>query len=369
VTRLDRLELVDFRAFDQVVLEPWAQGATVLTGPNGSGKTTLLEAVAYLGSQRSFRGAPREAMVRGGCERAVVRGALDAGGVSLLVEAEVTLAGRQRAQLNRQPVRSRTALAEAVPVTVFCPGDLGLVQGGPACRRELLDETLRVVDRRAGGFVDEVERVLRQRGALLRQVAGRLNQDAADTLDVWDARLAASGSELATAREVLVDELGPMVAESYAGLAGLAGAVRRDDAVTLTYRRSWEGDLGSALGAARRDDVRRGVTTVGPHRDELDLAIAGSPARLQASQGEQRSLALALRLAVHRLATARTGSPPVLLLDDVFSELDPARSRALVHELPTDQALVTTAVPLPSGVSVAGTVDVRDLGSRPVDPG
>lgn len=351
------------------MLEPWPEGATVLTGPNGSGKTTLLEAMAYLGSQRSFRGAPREAMVRGGCRRAVVRGVLHAEEALVLVEAEVSPAGRQRAQVNRQPVRSRAVLAEAVPVTVFCPGDLGLVQDGPARRRELLDEALLVVDRRTGGLVDEVERILRQRGALLRHMTDRLDPDAASTLDVWDTRLAASGSELAVAREALVEELGPLVAESYGGLAGggarTGGAGRGE--VTLAYHRSWEGDLGPALAAMRREDVRRGMTTVGPHRDELELAIAGRPARTEASQGEQRSLALALRLAVHRLATARTGAAPVLLLDDVFSELDPLRSRALVHELPNDQALVTTAVPLPAGVLVAGAVDVRELGCRPVD--
>jgi DNA replication and repair protein RecF len=368
VTSLEHLELVDFRVFGRAEVEPAVEGATVLTGPNGAGKTTVLEAVAYLGTQRSFRGAPREAMVRGGCERAVVRGRLHTGDVSVLVEAEVTLAGRQRAQVNRQPVRSRTSLAEAVPVSVFSPGDLGLVQGGPAGRRELLDEALRLVDRRAGGIVDEVERILRQRGALLRQVAGRLGPEAEDTLDVWDARLAAAGSELAEAREALAAELAPSVASSYGGLApddgpGPRGATHTR--VIVAYRRSWEGDLAAALLASRSEDVRRAVTSVGPHRDELELSIDGRPARLQASQGEQRSLALALRLAVHRLATDRTGTPPVLLLDDVFSELDPTRSRALVRELPSHQTLVTTAVPLPSGVEVARTVDVRELGCRP----
>ena len=364
MTSLDHLELVDFRVFGRAELEPAAEGATVLTGPNGAGKTTVLEAVAYLGTQRSFRGAPREAMVRGGCDRAVVRGTLHTGDGSVLVETEVTLAGRQRAQVNRQPARSRTALAEAVPVSVFSPGDLGLVQDGPARRRELLDEALRLVDRRAGGLVDEVERILRQRNALLRQVAGRLGPEGATTLDVWDARLAETGSELAEAREALAGELAPSVASSYAGLAPDDGPTPHAR-VFVAYRRSFGGDLAAALRAARSEDVRRAVTSVGPHRDELELSIDGRPARSQASQGEQRSLALALRLAVHRLATDRRGTPPVLLLDDVFSELDPTRSRALVHELPSHQTLVTTAVPLPSGVEVARTVDVRELGCRP----
>ena len=201
----------------------------------------------------------------------------------------MTLTGRQRTQVNRQPVRSRTALAEAVPVTVFSPGDLGLVQDGPARRRELLDEALQVVDRRAGGLVDEVERILRQRGALLRQLAGRLGPEAEDTLDVWDERLAAAGSELVAARQALSGELAPLVAASYAGLAPDPGPSSHTDErarVTMAYRRSWEGDLAAALLAGRREDVRRAVTSVGPHRDELELshrrptgAAAGVPGR------------------------------------------------------------------------------------------
>jgi DNA replication and repair protein RecF len=364
MTILDRLEMVDFRAFHHAVVEPAPDGATVLTGPNGAGKTTVLEAVAYLGTQRSFRGAPREAMVRGGCDRAVVRGTLHAGDRRVLVETEVTPTGRQRAQVNRRPVHSRTALTDAVPITVFCPGDLTLVQGGPGERRELLDGALRALDRRAGRLVDEVERILRQRGALLRQVAGELGPGSEDTLDVWDSRLAGAGSELSAAREALAGELGPLVGASYERLAAGDGTTARrgEERVAVVYRRSWEGDLGAALAASRREDLRRAVTSVGPHRDELELSLGGRSARLQASQGEQRCLALALRLAAHRLVTERTGAPPVLLLDDVFSELDPARSRALVAELPAQQALVTTAVPLPPGVAVAGALDVRKLG-------
>jgi DNA replication and repair protein RecF len=365
---LDRLELVDFRSFARGVLEPDPAAATVLTGPNGAGKTTVLEAVAYLGLQRSFRGAPREVLVRAGCERAVVRAELRSGEAPVLVEAEVAVAGRSRAQVNRQPARSRAVLAEAVPVTVFSPDDLGIVQGGPARRRDVLDDALRQVDPRSGALVDEVERVLRQRAALLRQAGGRLGREVADTLEVWDERLSSAGTALVTAREVLVAELEPAVAGSYAGLASGGREAPHAGAragVTLAYRRSWEGDLATALAAARTDDVRRAATTVGPHRDELELGIGGHPARLQASQGEQRCLALAVRLAVHRLVTGRTGAAPILLLDDVFSELDPSRSCALVRELPAGQSLVTTAVPLPAGVTVGATVDVRELGCRP----
>ena len=172
------------------------------------------------------------------------------------------------------------------------------------------------------------------------------------------------------ARRDLTVALGPLTAAAYAALAradappGGPGPVPSTEA-TLAYRPSWEGPLREALGAARPDDLRRATTTTGPHRDDVALALGGRDARDQASQGEQRSLALALRLAVHRLVTERLGTPPILLLDDVFSELDPVRSHALVTEIPPGQALLTTAVPLPAGVAVAGVVDVRDLGAAP----
>jgi DNA replication and repair protein RecF len=355
---LRRLHLTDFRSFGKATFEPGPEGTTVLSGPNGTGKTTILEAVAYLGTQRSFRGAPKEAMVRTGCDRAVVRAELSRQEAPVLVEAEVAVTGRSRTQVNRQPARSRRDLAEAVPVTVFSPDDLGVVRAGPSRRRELLDDALGLLDPAGSALTDEVERVLRQRGALLRQAGGRATAEVASTLDVWDERLASAGTELVVARESLVASLAPFVSESYASLA--AGSLSAG-AVTLFYRRSWDGSLADALASGRREDLRRGATGTGPHRDDLALAIDGRDARLQASQGEQRCLALALRLGVHRLVTSRSDSPPILLLDDVFSELDPFRARALVHELPAGQALLTTAVPLPEGVSVAATVDVRQL--------
>jgi DNA replication and repair protein RecF len=356
VVSLAELSLLDFRLFAELTFVPPVEGTTVIVGPNGSGKTTILEAVGYLGTQRSFRHAPREAMIRTGAERGIVRGEFrDPNRV--LVEAELARIGNSRAQVNRQAAR-RQELAAAAPVTVFSPDDLALVQRGPSGRREMLDDALRVMDRAAGVTIDEAERVIRQRTALLRQSGGRLKDDIATTLDVWDQRLASAGLALALAREVLVDRAAPLVERGYRALAG------RDETVSLAYRRSWEGDLGDALAARRAGDVRAGVTTVGPHRDDLVVRIAGRDARLHASQGEQRSVALALRLGLHQLLTDRLGQPPILLLDDVFSELDPDRSRALVEQLPVSQALVTTAVPLPSRVEVAQVIDVLTVGRR-----
>ena len=177
------------------------------------------------------------------------------------------------------------------------------------------------------------------------------------TLDVWDQRLADAGKVLVAARERLVADLDPLVASAYGHLAGAGDRVL----MAQRYRRSWGGDLLDALAASRQDDLRRGVNTVGPHRDDLVLEIDGREARTHASQGEQRCLALALRLGVHELVRSRTSLIPTLLLDDVFSELDPARSRALVAELPAGQSILTTAAPLPEGIEVARLLPVQDL--------
>ena len=180
------------------------------------------------------------------------------------------------------------------------------------------------------------------------------------TLDVWDQRLADAGKVLVEARERLVADLDPLVAAAYRHLAGASDGA--DEArLVQRYVRSWDGDLLEALGTSRPDDLRRGVNTVGPHRDDLSLQIEGREARTHASQGEQRCVALALRLGVHQLVRARTALIPTLLLDDVFSELDPARSRALVQELPVGQSILTTAAPLPEGIEVARLLPVASL--------
>jgi DNA replication and repair protein RecF len=358
---LRALELVDFRIFGVARFEPEVDGTTVITGPNGTGKTSVLEALVYLGTQRSFRGAPREAMVRTGADRAIVRAELHQGAAPTLVEAEIVPTGRSRTQVNRKTAVGRRNLAAAAPCTIFSPEDLALVSGGPGGRRQLLDDTLALVDPEGARAADEVDKVLRQRAALLRQAGGRTSPDVAATLDVWDQRLADAGKILVTARERVTAALGDHVAPAYGRLAGSAGRI----VVTQAYVRSWEGDLLRALEANRTADIRRGVNTVGPHRDELLLTIDGREARTHASQGEQRCLALALRIGIHRLVTARTPLTPTLLLDDVFSELDPARSRALVAELPEGQSILTTAVPLPAGIDVARMVHIDEVVQTP----
>jgi DNA replication and repair protein RecF len=358
--------LTDFRTFGSAALSPEPEGTTAITGANGTGKTSVLEALAYLGTRRSFRGAPPEAMVRTGAESAIVRAQFDTPETTVLVEAEIKAAGRSRTRVNRKDANGRKVLAAAAPCTIFSPDDLALISGAPVGRRDLLDDTLALLDAEGARAADETDRVLRQRAALLRQAGGRLAADAVTTLEVWDQRLADAGKVLVAARERLVGELEPLVAGAYARLAGADDATGHA-AVTLRYQRSWDGDLADALTAARTDDLRRGLNTVGPHRDDLVIVLDGRTARTHASQGEQRCLALALRLGIHELVRVRTPVPPTLLLDDVFSELDPVRSRALVAELPAGQSILTTASPLPEGIAVARVVPVETL-RGPVGP-
>lgn len=351
--RLRRLWLTDFRNYASADLS-LASGLTAVVGSNGEGKSNLLEAIGYLATLSSFRGAPNEAMVRRGAEQAIVRAEGDRAGREVLIEAEITPKGRGRVLVNRQRLARSRDLLGALRVTVFAPDDLELVKGGPAGRRGFLDDALVALHPRNDQLRGELERVLRQRNALLKQAGGRLTLDVETTLDVWDSKLVAAGESLADQREALVQRLAPVLVVAYESIAGRAAEV------TLRYDAPWrEQGLAAALVAARRDELRRGVSLVGPHRDELVLSIAGLPARTHASQGEQRSLALAMRLAVHRVVTDAIDEAPLLLLDDVFSELDPRRSAALLASLPSGQTVLTTAGELPEGALPDQVVSVR----------
>ena len=353
--RLRRLWLTDFRSYEAVTLEP-AGGLTVVVGANGEGKTNLLEAIGYLATLASFRGAPGEAMVRQGAEVAIVRAdVVDADDREALVEAELRAAGRDRVQVNKQPLKRARDLLGTVRVSVFSPDDLVLVKGGPAERRRYLDDALVACAPKHDATLSDLDRVLRQRNVLLKQASGRMTPEVEATLDVFDAKLVEVGERLGTARAALVDKLEPVVAKAYDVVASAAASV------TMTYDAPWRGALADRLRDARTDDLRRGVTTVGPHRDDVVLTINGMPARTHASQGEQRSLALGLRLGAHELVTEYARSAPILLLDDVFSELDPDRSIALLRALPPGgQALLTTAGVLPQGLEPEQVLTVRD---------
>jgi DNA replication and repair protein RecF len=343
--QLQRLWLTDFRSYPSAELA-FAPGLTALLGANGEGKTNLMEAVGYLATLSSFRGAPNDALVRQGCATAVVRAEGEREGRSLLVEAEITTTGRGRVQVNKQRLSRARDLLGALRVSVFSPDDLELVKGGPAERRRYLDDALVARTPKLDVVRSDLDRVLRQRNALLRQAGGRLSPEVESTLVVWDSKLADAGEALADARAALVEALAPVLAEAYDQVAG------RPAHVAVEYVAPWRATgLAAALEAVRTDELRRGVSLVGPHRDELSITIDAMPARTHASQGEQRSVALALRLAAHRVVTDATGSPPVLLLDDVFSELDPERSAALLAHLPAGQTVLSSASGLPPGAA------------------
>ena len=338
------LELADFRNYAAASIG-FADGVTVVSGDNGQGKTSLVEAIAYLSTTRSFRGVAAEALIRAGADVAIIRGTVrHEDGRESLIEAEISREGRNRIQVNRKRPRRTRDLLEHLRTTVFSPEDLDLVKGSPQHRRDYLDAVLETVDAKSADDLADLDKVLRQRNALLKQAGGRVSGSVAATLDVWDERFAAVGERVASARRRLLDRLAPVVTAAYCDLAG------RDDGVSLGYESSWPtGGLAEAVAAARDDDLRRSVTTVGPHRDDLAAAIHGWPARTHGSQGEQRTLALAMRLAVHRCATLHFGVPPVLILDDVLSELDPSRAEALLRHVPPGQTLITTAGYLPGG--------------------
>jgi DNA replication and repair protein RecF len=357
---VERLELVDFRNYESATFELTA-GTTAVLGRNGQGKTNLAEALAYLATLSSFRGAPPDALVRASADVGIVRASIrDENSREVLIEAELSRVGRNRVQVNRQKLAKNRDLLGVMRVTVFAPDDLIIVKGGPGERRRFLDDTLVALATKYDAMRLELDRVVKQRNSLLKQSGGRLGSEIESTLDVWDARLVDVGERLGYARATLVAKCHPMVAEAYEQLSGEPAAIE------LTYEPSWrQSGLAEALKAARTEDLRRGVSSVGPHRDELTVGLGGLPARTHASQGEQRTLALALRLSAHRLVADRTGSTPVLVLDDVLSELDPDRAMALLDNLPEGQIIITSASPLPAGARpdriieiVAGTVVV-----------
>ena len=357
--RVDHIWLTDFRSYTQAEVR-FAPGLTAVVGANGEGKTNLVEAVVFLATLGSFRGAPTDALVRVGASSAVVRAEGERDGRSLLIEAEIGPTGRTRAQVNKQRLARTRDLLGALRATVFAPDDLDMVKGGPAGRRRYLDDLLVAVHPRHDRTRSDLDRVLRQRNALLKQCHGRLDADAAATLDVWDERLAATATEWGHARRDLVARLAPVLGAAYDEVASESAAVDVD------YTPDWlDAGMAGVLAEGRRDDVRRGLTLVGPHRDEVGLSIAGMPARTHASQGEQRSLTFALRIAGHDLVSTEVGTSPILVLDDVFSELDPGRSHALLTALPAGQTILTTASGLPEGAAPEQIVDIEGGEIRP----
>jgi len=355
---VEQLELTNFRNYESATIV-FARGTTALLGANGQGKTNLAEALTYLATLASFRGVPNETLIRNGAETAVLRATIrHPDGRELLVEVELTRTGHNRAQVNRQRLVRTRDLLGVLRTSVFSPDDLVLVKDGPVERRRFLDDSLVALATKHDAIRRDVERIVRQRNALLKQIgyrssATKLSDEQEVTLSVWDEKFARTGTQLGDARAELVANLHPLVNATYEQLAGKATPT------DVIYDPEWRSrGLAHALGATRDEDLRRSTTSVGPHRDDVELFINGLPARTQASQGEQRTLALALRLATHRLITNEVGSPPVLVLDDVLSELDPDRAAALLNNLPPGQVIITSASGLPAAAHPDGVLTI-----------
>ncbi|GLZ37380.1 DNA replication/repair protein RecF [Actinokineospora sp. NBRC 105648] len=357
------LQVADFRSWEQADLE-LEPGASVLVGANGQGKTNLVEAIGYVATLGSHRVAADLPLVRQGCARAIIRTAVVNDGRELTVELEITPGKANRARINRGPVPRPRDVLGILRTVLFAPEDLSLVRGDPGERRRFLDDLLVLRAPRYAGVRADYDRVLRQRNALLKSSAAnrrarRTDPDALATLDVWDNHLAAHGAQLLAARLDLVADLAPRVADAYAGVAPESRPAR------VAYRSKIEDTLPEGYGkhggeradvevvadallarmAVRRDlELERGVSLVGPQRDELDLVLGDAPAKGYASHGESWSFALALRLASYELLKDE-GSEPVLVLDDVFAELDRRRRQRLAEvAVGAEQVLVTAAV-------------------------
>ena len=369
---LTRLALTDFRSYPSadVALGP---GVTIFNGPNGEGKTNLVEAVGYVATLASHRSAHDAPLIRQGAERAIIRASVHDATRDALVEIELNPGRANRVRLNRAPLTRPREILGVLRTVLFAPEDLALVKGDPGERRRFLDDLLVAMAPRYAAVRADYDRVLRQRTALLKSAGpkggpkgNRQSREAVmSTLDVWDAHLARAGAELLVAREHLVAAVRPHVERAYTAVAGDRGSA------SIEYRRSFEPSpatagngatasegashgervkaaedaLRAALAEVRDSELDRGVCLAGPHRDELELVVRGLPARGYASHGESWSLALALRLASFDLLRAGR-EDPVLILDDVFAELDAGRRdrlAALVAE--AEQVLVTAAVP------------------------
>lgn len=352
-----RLALTDFRSWPraELDLEP---GRTVFVGPNGFGKTNLIEALWYSSTLGSHRVATDAPLIRAGADRAIISTIVVSEGRELAVDLDITSGRANKARLNRSPVRSAREILGVLRAVLFAPEDLALVRGDPGDRRRYLDELATTRRPRIAGVRADYDKVVRQRTALLKTASGarfRGDRGALDTLDVWDGHLASHGAQLISARIELVNELAPEVEKAYQLLAPSSrpAAIRYRSGVEVVEAEAAAGNadvevleaaLLDALSRRRDAELERGVCLVGPHRDDLDLRLGDQPTKGFASHGESWSMALALRLAAYELLR-KEGSDPVLLLDDVFAELDTARREALAQVAATaEQVLVTAAV-------------------------
>ena len=407
---LRHLSVVDFRSYAEAEL-PLTPGVTTMIGLNGQGKTNLVEAVGYIATLGSHRVASDAPLVRFGAQQAIVRGAVIRDGRETLVEIEINVGrangSRNRARLNRSPVPQPREVLGTLRTVMFAPEDLALVKGDPAERRRFLDELLVARQPRWAGVRADYDKVLKQRNALLKSAAPVLRRgarrtrgssttsstalstppvdkavdevvDALHTLDVWNTHLARVGAQLLYARLRLMRDLAPYLAAAYDEVSDVKSDAR------IAYRSSLREEVShniamgvvpqmdelhdellASLEAVRGNEIERGISLVGPHRDDVVLTLGELPAKGYASHGESWSFALGLRLAAYQLLRHDLGEDPVLILDDVFAELDSGRRERLAG-LITDceQVLITAAVPgdVPNVLSSSGTTYRVTLG-------
>ncbi len=352
------LSLHRFRSYDALEVE-LGPGVTAFVGSNGQGKTNIVEAVDYLSRLTSHRVASDAPLVKQGEEQAVVRASVVKDGRPAVLEVEINPGRANRARINRSPLPRARDLVGLVRTVLFSPEDLTLVKGDPSDRRRFLDDLMVLRTPRLGGVRADYDRVLRQRNALLKNAAGDRRRSTGDyfesTLAVWDDQLVALGAELVEARATLVDLLGPLLGQAYTAVAKDASrteaVVRYVPSVPWASPEQPDGSRDTVatafrdeLARRRTDEVQRGLTLVGPHRDELALSVGTLPVKGYASHGESWSCALALRLASYDLLRA-DGDDPILILDDVFAELDTDRRERLAELVAgAEQVLVTAAV-------------------------
>jgi DNA replication and repair protein RecF len=360
--RVTHLSLTDFRNYRTAEV-PFAAGANLFVGRNGQGKTNLVESLGYLSTLGSHRVSSDQAMIRKDADSAIVRARIEHDGREVLVEVQLNRSSPNRAQVNRGAIKPRE-LPRYFSSVLFAPEDLALVRGEPGIRRRFLDQLLIQRSPRFSAIIADYERVLKQRNTLLKSArASRIKADQLGTLDIWDERLVALGSELVDARLDLVARLSEPVLSAYRSVAGddhhprllpqltIRGAHVDDDeddadnAVTISTGDTAEVFRG-ALAAVRPKELERGLTLVGPHRDDVLFELNGLPAKGYASHGESWSFALALKLASADLLRRESSTgDPVLILDDVFAELDQARRRMLATAVAGyEQVLITAAV-------------------------
>ncbi|HHV21369.1 MAG TPA: DNA replication/repair protein RecF [Propionibacterium sp.] len=351
---VDHLSLTDYRSYPSVDVA-LTSGVTVFVGANGQGKTNLVEAIEYLSTLTSHRVASEVPLVRAGAEQAVVRAGVRAGLADdrrIVLEIEINPGRSNRARLNRSPLPRPRDIVGMLRTVVFSPEDLSVIKGDPAARRTFLDAL--VVNRwpRMAGVRADYDRILKQRNTLLKSMSGRhgpVDEYADATLEVWNNQLAAIGSELLEARLDTLADLMPHAAAAYAGIAPTNNVAVADyrasmDLAGARDRAGLTAALEAAMSERRADEVRRGVSLVGPHRDDVLFSLGELPAKGYASHGESWSFALSLKLGAFELLRA-DGIEPVLVLDDVFAELDVTRrERLAAGVIEAEQVLVTAAV-------------------------